>query len=259
MADLNTHIRDNLSFLKAAVDPLPAATWKWTNFTSGSGSLSVGVDSHTTILFGASGTVALDVSLTGLVGGVDGRVVIFQNCLGHGKTLSFQHLAGTVGQQFENLVTSAPTLVGPGGAIAYVFSTNRWRYLWHEQGAWITPAYAGADFTASAGTWTVDSGDRLVWKYKLVGNMLHVKFFLVTTSFSVTPAELRGKIPGGFTAVSDTNSLIQVSNSGAAAAVGMATASGTNLVFYSTIGGGGWTPASTNNTTVNGSCAFEVA
>lgn len=63
--------------------------------------------------------------------------------------------------------------------------------------AWTTRAYASTDFTASAGTWTVDSGDLFQFGYVIIGKTMTVSFSIFGSSTSSTPQFLNILIPGG--------------------------------------------------------------
>jgi hypothetical protein len=66
------------------------------------------------------------------------------------------------------------------------------------QGAWTAVPYASSNFTASAGTWTVGSGAVLDFSYALTGGTLRVSVWLVGTSVTGGPTDLRVAIPGGY-------------------------------------------------------------
>lgn len=66
-------------------------------------------------------------------------------------------------------------------------------------GEWTSVSYNSGDYTASAGTWTVDSGDVSYFKYTLVGKTMTVAFRIISTSTGVgMGSELRVAVPGGF-------------------------------------------------------------
>lgn len=67
---------------------------------------------------------------------------------------------------------------------------------------WVkAPFNASADFKATAGTWTVDQGDVLLYQYARLGNLVLVQFELSNTTLSAGMGnELRLRIPGGFRA-----------------------------------------------------------
>ena len=81
-------------------------------------------------------------------------------------------------------------------------TSERWRIVNHEQGAWITPAFTAADYNGNGSmTWTVDSADVTSAAYYLRGRVLHINIMIVNSSVGGTPnTELQRVIPGGFTA-----------------------------------------------------------
>jgi hypothetical protein len=202
------------------------------------------------------------LTVQGIAAGIQGQL-LFVFSKGAGQ-VDFAHLhaSGTALGKLKLTATTGLTSLAAGSGAAvfeYDATVTQWRLAAHEQGAWINPAYAGGDYTAATGTWTVDSGDVLQMRYWLKGRTLFVECWLLTTSVSATPTELRRTIPGGCTQGpgNATVTPIQIGNAGGGAAVGMAAANGANLVFTSSIGGAGWATA-TNNTSVNGRIAFEV-
>jgi hypothetical protein len=66
-------------------------------------------------------------------------------------------------------------------------------------GHWIDVPYNAANFTASTGTWTVESGDLYVYSYCLIGKTCIVSLFVNATSVSASAA-LYVAIPGGYIA-----------------------------------------------------------
>jgi hypothetical protein len=127
----------------------------------------------------------------------------------------------------------------------------------HEQGAWITPTYAGANYTAQTGTWTVDSADVTTQAYYLKGRTLTVAFNFVTTSVSATPTSLNILNPawGGFTSAKAIIGAQVYSDNSAAFAMGYVATLGTVLTVNKITGT--WAIA-TNTTSANGQIAFEV-
>jgi len=67
-------------------------------------------------------------------------------------------------------------------------------------GYWTDVAYSAGNFTASVGTWTVDSGDVLQNEYMLIGKTLFWKLAVATSDVSDAGAVLRATIPGGYAA-----------------------------------------------------------
>lgn len=67
---------------------------------------------------------------------------------------------------------------------------------------WVDVAYSAANFGANtAGLWTVDLGDQLLYRYCLIGNSMTLQVTLRTTTVgNVTTTELRVAVPPGFRA-----------------------------------------------------------
>jgi hypothetical protein len=87
--------------------------------------------------------------------------------------------------------------------------------------AWTTEAFNANHYTASAGTWTVDSGDTTL-AYHKIGRRMTVTFEVNTSDVSTTPLTLNITIPGGFTAAKTTRNPILVANNGGAFQLGLA-------------------------------------
>lgn len=94
--------------------------------------------------------------------------------------VDLSHEIAGVGDSLHNVTTSAVTSLSAGvGAAKYVYDATiqRWRMVAHQQGAWITPTFNAANYTASGTmTWVPDAGDIGVCKYLLDGRRLHVVF-----------------------------------------------------------------------------------
>jgi hypothetical protein len=142
------------------------------------------------------------LTLTGLSAGVDGQRITIVS-IGAGQVdVSHQDAGSTAANRLINCATVGKTSLAAGTGVAtyqYDATTARWRLLSHDQGAWITPAYAAGTYTTDAGTWTVDAGDVISFKYKLSGRTLTVSIRLDTTTVATNPGELRVAIPGGYT------------------------------------------------------------
>lgn len=71
----------------------------------------------------------------------------------------------------------------------------------HNVGDWVHVTYAGGNFTSNAGTFTVQSGDQLTFRYTMIGKTMIVSFVIAAADLSTaTASELRILIPGGHTA-----------------------------------------------------------
>lgn len=127
-------------------------------------------------------------------------------------------------------------------------------------GDWTAVTYAAGNFTASAGTWTVDAGDQLVYEYMLVGKTMWVNFSIVNTDVSNAAVSLRIAIPGGFICATEVQPFIRVFDAGGAAAVGLAivASAGTVIQCFATVAGGGFGITAADNTNVIGLVCFKV-
>jgi hypothetical protein len=205
---------------------------------------------------------ASDLAATGLAGGAAGQFWTLRNT--GTKVATFAHNSGSssAANRFKNCATSAATPVAPGGFITYQHDGTDWQLVDHDQGAFITPAYAAGDFTASGSmTWTVDSGDISTYAYKLDGRRLSVLFAIISTSVGGTLSNnLRIKVPGGFTntkfVLSVSLNYVDAGSGGNTAGFVRITVGGTNIECYK-FNVGNWTSA-TNNTETYGEIFFEV-
>jgi hypothetical protein len=128
---------------------------------------------------------ATPLLVTGIRGGVDGQQITIKN---RGTSvISFEH-SGTgsiITNRCGNLISSGMTPVAAAGWISYVyFAGSGWRLTSHEQGAWITPAFNAADYTASTGTWIVSSANVLQARYRIEGKALAWALYVWQTSIS---------------------------------------------------------------------------
>lgn len=207
------------------------------------------------------------LTLTGFAAGADGDVIDIIS-VGAGQVdLAHQNASSTAANRAINFATSASTSLVAGSGTAQVIydaTTARWRMTAHYQGAWITPAYAAGDFTASGSmTWTVDSGDVPVYKYWLKGRTLLVNWVINTSSVGGTPSyALFLKIPGGFSAATGqyTSGMMFKDNGGAYtfSAAWVTSGTPTQIQLYVVgFGTANWA-ASTNATGSYGQIAIEV-
>lgn len=127
-------------------------------------------------------------------------------------------------------------------------------------GHWTTPAFNAGDFTASAGTWTVDAGDVTTYAYMRVGNTMTVSYDIRNTDVSNAGAILRLKVPLGLTIAKTMTAVgIAKDNGGAeAAAIVQAVAGNAYIELYATIAGGGFAVTAADNTRVFGQITFEI-
>lgn len=160
--------------------------------------------------------------------------------------------AGILGLTSSNSITAGAFVVATSGFLERSRST--------AVGEWITYTYNGGNFSASAGSWTVDVGDYSVFRYMLVGKTLWVNFALITTSVSNAGVSLRFALPGGFTCATATQQFVRVSDAGGALTTGLLVAAAASALvdIYATVAAGGFGIA-VNNTTVVGMVAIEVS
>lgn len=206
-----------------------------------------------------------NITITGITGGAAGRILYVRNT----DSTEFMFFAqdsgsSSVGNRFANTATSAATPIGPGGHAIYIHNgTTHWILVEHDQGGWLTPAFAAGDFTAfAAGTWTVASGDISSNRVRLAGKSVSWQLSVVTTTvvrsgadptiLVVNYAQSGGFIPTGTVA---PHNVTLVSDNGTASA-GQIQWNGSNWLFF-LMNGGQWANA-TDATSVKANLTFEV-
>ncbi len=221
---------------------------------------------------GISGTTILRINnaslltITGIAGGVAGQRVLIQSVNASGQIdLTHQDAGSLAANRFQNFASSGKTsLAGGIGAAEYVYDlAGYWRLINHEQGGWLTPAYAAGTFTGGGSqTWTVDAGDVTSFAYRLSGRTLSLSVYLVTTSVGGTPnVDLKIAMPTGFLAAR-TFFLpgLMVSDNGGANVQGVwHPTAGSNLIglYRDLTAASNWT-AATNTTAIYGLFTVDV-
>jgi Pectate lyase superfamily protein len=205
------------------------------------------------------------LAVTGLVGTGYGQIFHFIN--GGSGVVTFAHNSGssTAANRFSNFATSAPTPVAPGGSATWIYNPSlaRWIMIEHEQGQWVTPGYAGGNYTGNSSmTWTVDSGDVTTQKYRLSGTSLTVVYDLTTTSsggVQSTDLQITNAAWGSFTSLNKTSNAVGLAsdNGSVVTAYAQVAASGTLIALRKT-SAANWS-AATNTTAVDGQITFEVS
>lgn len=213
---------------------------------------------------------ASDLTLTGITAPASpakpGKRLVVVSVGAGNVFLAHQSGSSTAANRIINFATSANTPLAAGSGVAvlvYDDTTDRWRLVSHEQGAWITATFADADYTGSGGAdadWAVDSGDIVTAAYRLSGRTLGFMFGVGASTVANTPAHLRRTVPGGFTIAKSTRVLYDAQNNGGAFAAGLlkANASATVLEFYSTLNEATAWVNGTNNNSVYGQVFVEV-
>jgi hypothetical protein len=126
-------------------------------------------------------------------------------------------------------------------------------------GVGIAVPYSAGNFTASSGTWTVDSGEQAV-RYAMNGTTMTLWWQITGTDVSATPTELRMTLPAGFTVAQTARNPITVSDAGAGGSIGVAVAiNGDTFVrFFRDAASTAWSTTASDNTAVYGQIAIEV-
>ena len=125
--------------------------------------------------------------------------------------------------------------------------------------SWSAVTYASGNFTASAGTWTVSSGDVSAFRYVEIGKTMHVSLNLQTTTIATTaPAELRVTVPNGRTiAGSCSGSFVYYANGTYGSGLWSAT-SGTYVSLFRDVPATVW-PICTDLVYIYATMTFEIA
>lgn len=200
-------------------------------------------------------------TIRGFAAGFPGQLVTVVS-IGAGQVdLAHQNAGSAAANRLVNFVTvgSTPLAAGAGSAVyQYDVTSARWRLVSHEQGAWIAVAYNSSNFSASAGVWTVDSGDQVTYAYMLVGKQLIFAFYIQATELSAS-AYLMLAIPGGFVAAKATRATIQVfDNNVPAVGVALVGVASTTVDVCATIGSGNFSVTAGPATYLIGQIPFEV-
>ena len=141
------------------------------------------------------------LTITGFAAGVAGQRLTIVS-VGAGQVdLANQSGSSTDVNRIINGVTGTISLAAGSGRAVLIYdaTTQRWRVIEHEQGAWITPVFSAGEYTGvSPMVWTVDAGDIAGFAYLLCGRSLHVRIAIQSSSISGTPGStLRRALPVG--------------------------------------------------------------
>lgn len=128
-----------------------------------------------------------------------------------------------------------------------------------RMGEWITVSFSAGNFTANGSmTWTVASGDQIVYAYTLVGKTMTLNVVLNTTTVGGTPnTSLRVAIPGGFTSAKAMGGSYFYSDNGTPDCSQWAVTASGSVVSFFLKNSGNWA-ASTDNTYIRADMSFEV-
>lgn len=127
-----------------------------------------------------------------------------------------------------------------------------------RQGFWTQVAYNAGNFTASAGAWTVASGDQTTFAYTLVGKTMVVAFSINTSDVTAAPVSLQIAIPGGVSVARQTIVPIRYEDAGTAGIGYALVTSGNANILCRKANNAAWTTTAGNDTAVQGVITFEV-
>lgn len=240
---------DSTSTLVLDPNPAPGVGVRWPAITSTStGTLNDFAIGGTPVLRMNNAALA---TLTGFAIGTnceaaacDGQLLEI-DAVGAGQVdIKNQDSGSLAADRVINQVTGTISLAaGTGHALLrYDATTTRWRVILHEQGAAIAVPYAAGNFTASAGTFTVDLADLVTETYYLRGRQLTVSVAINTASISTLAAVAIIAMPGGYTAGESRffPAVLRGSDNGTTV-VGMVGITGaTSLFCYAGFAGSGW-------------------
>lgn len=201
------------------------------------------------------------LTFTGFAAGYSGQRVLIVS-VGAGQVdLVVQSASSTAANRLlSGIAAGTISLAAAKGTmeIEYDATTARWRVVMHNQGAPISVPWTSTDFTATSGTFTVQVGDLIAFRYVLdaVRCVLSVNITIATASVSATPNALSVLTPGGFSCPSTYETTFYYNDNGTAG-VGLARANGTTIIFIkpATVA---W-QAATNTTEVRAAIEFEVS
>ena len=201
------------------------------------------------------------LTITGFAAGAAGQRLTIVS-VGAGQVdLSNQSGSSTDVNRIINGVTGTISLAAGSGRAVLIYdaTTQRWRVIEHEQGAWITPAYNSGDFIGSGSmTWTVASGDVRTYSYLLKGRTLMVSFDLFDTTVGGTLSTvLQVKIPAGFVSVRTVISSMWLANAGAGES-GLSVVNVADVWLYLLRAAQTNWSSATNTTRVSGQLSFDV-
>lgn len=138
------------------------------------------------------------ITLTGLSAGADGQRLDVVSIGAGTVTISDQGGGSTAANRVitglgEALVLTAGTGVA---RLVYDATTARWRVTAIKAHAWTAVAYASGNFTATGGgTFVVDSGDQVAFRYLKVGRVCMLNVVLNTFSITGTVTNLNIAVP----------------------------------------------------------------
>ena len=221
---------------------------------------------NTTVVRVSPATPIVISGVTALGGAKSGQQVLLHNAGPSTVRIAQEDVGAAAADRVIYLASTRGQILGVGGCVRLVYDATwfRWRMFLVTPGRPIPVTYSSADFTASAGNWTVDAGDAIANEYVQEGAVLSWWFRIGTSSVSTAGAGLQLKVPGGFSieaAVSvSITAVIRIVDAGAPNAFGLCLTgypSATQCSCYSNAAGGGFGVA-TNTTEVQGMVRIPI-
>lgn len=176
-----------------------------------------------------------------------------------GNTTLSGTLAVTSTTAFTGAVTSATTFSSATPIIlSHASGGIRERARAFQIGEMQSVAHSDANYIGDGtdGNWVVASGDQQVFKYTLIGKILHVAITIATSTVANTPTELRVVVPGGTPATTGAGGAFYLNENGTTAIGRWYVSAGGAVINFAKIGAV-WANA-TDTTTVQADIRFEV-
>jgi hypothetical protein len=189
---------------------------------------------------------AADFVATGLVGGVAGQLVTIRNRSAFLVTFQNDHSGSAAANRFVNQVTSAGTPIAPRGVAQYIYMSGAWYLVAHDQGAWITPPFNAAEYSATGGSWTVAAGHVSNMGYRLQGRTLAIQMSVNGSTIGGTPSALARNIPGGFVCARAFNSWMAGYNAAERNGMCNSSVAGGIISMFAVPSGGAWAAGTAN-------------
>lgn len=122
---------------------------------------------------------------------------------------------------------------------------------------WQGRAFSAGNFTASAGSWTVDAGDIFIDRYKITGKTIQHSVVVVNTDVSATPTILNITIPASKTSPQQGPAVPGYCIDAGVEQRCLCDVSGSNVVRVYKVTGN-WTTTAGDNTQVQCNFFYEV-
>jgi hypothetical protein len=262
---MNQHVRDNLNFLKTRVDEL-APVSQTTTLTGTQNNFNLTARNAILDCNNASALMLTGLTVNGATPQDGDRVKI----ISANTTVKMTNgdLGSTAGNRFGH-PQAAGQILGQNGIAEYVYNgapssggVGFWRPLAVEPGAPINVAYSAGNFTASAGTWTVDAGDQLVFNYQQRGKVVRLSILINTSTVSgVGVGQLRIALPNGFLGAAEEHFGVLIYNNLSQEVAEAFVSNGATFLAFSnsggSIGSGTWTN-STNGTSIRCEVTIQI-